>query len=602
MVTASVDTVVCTNAVPFVWNGINITGAGSYDYTTTASSGCDSTTTLNVTLSSVVTASVDTVVCQNSIPFVWNGINITGAGSYDYTTTASSGCDSTTTLNVTLSSVVTASVDTVVCTNAVPFTWNGINITGAGSYDYTTTASSGCDSTTTLNVTLSSVVTASVDTVVCQNSIPFVWNGINITGAGSYDYTTTASSGCDSTTTLNVTLSSVVTASVDTVVCTNAVPFIWNGINITGAGSYDYTTTASSGCDSTTTLNVTLSSVVTASVDTVVCTNAVPFTWNGINITGAGSYDYTTTASSGCDSTTTLNVTLSSVVTASVDTVVCQNSIPFVWNGINITGAGSYDYTTTASSGCDSTTTLNVTLSSVVTASVDTVVCTNAVPFTWNGINITGAGSYDYTTTASSGCDSTTTLNVTLSSVVTASVDTVVCTNAVPFTWNGINITGAGSYDYTTTASSGCDSTTTLNVTLSSVVTASVDTVVCQNSIPFVWNGINITGAGSYDYTTTASSGCDSTTTLNVTLSSVVTASVDTVVCQNSIPFVWNGINITGAGSYDYTTTASSGCDSTTTLNVTLSSVVTASVDTVVCHQCSTICMERYQYHGSRKL
>ncbi len=117
MVTASVDTVVCTNAVPFAWNGINITGAGSYDYTTTASSGCDSTTTLNVTLSSVVTASVDTVVCQNSIPFVWNGINITGAGSYDYTTTASSGCDSTTTLNVTLSSVVTASVDTVVCTN-----------------------------------------------------------------------------------------------------------------------------------------------------------------------------------------------------------------------------------------------------------------------------------------------------------------------------------------------------------------------------------------------------------------------------------------------------------------------------------------------------
>ena len=158
MINTIVDSTVCENAVPFTWNGQNITGAGTYTYTTTSASGCDSTTTLNLSVTAVINTVVDSTVCENAVPFTWNGQNITGAGTYTYTTTSASGCDSTTTLNLSVSSVINTVVDSTVCENAVPFTWNGQNITGAGTYTYTTTSASGCDSTTTLNLSVSSVI------------------------------------------------------------------------------------------------------------------------------------------------------------------------------------------------------------------------------------------------------------------------------------------------------------------------------------------------------------------------------------------------------------------------------------------------------------
>ena len=135
MVTASVDTVVCTNAVPFVWNGINITGAGSYDYTTTASSGCDSTTTLNVTLSSAnLIVSNPSAVCSpntvdltaasvtagsdpNLVYTYWkdagatapltNSNSISASGVYYIQATAAGGCSTIKPVNVIINTVAT---------------------------------------------------------------------------------------------------------------------------------------------------------------------------------------------------------------------------------------------------------------------------------------------------------------------------------------------------------------------------------------------------------------------------------------------------------------------------------------------------------------
>ena len=53
MINTIVDSTVCENAVPFTWNGQNITGAGTYTYTTTSAAGCDSTTTLNLHIADV---------------------------------------------------------------------------------------------------------------------------------------------------------------------------------------------------------------------------------------------------------------------------------------------------------------------------------------------------------------------------------------------------------------------------------------------------------------------------------------------------------------------------------------------------------------------
>src|SRR6266498_544880 len=582
-VTASKDTTVCSNAVPFTWNGISITAAGDYPYTTKSAAGCDSTITLHVSVVNTVTANRDTTVCSNAVPFTWNGISITAAGDYPYTTKSSAGCDSTITLHVAVVNVINVTKDTTVCSNAVPFTWNGISVTAAGDYPYTTKSSAGCDSTITLHVSVVNTVTANKDTTVCSNAVPFTWNGISITAAGDYPYTTKSSAGCDSTITLHVSVVNTVTANRDTTVCSNAVPFIWNGISITAAGDYPYTTKSSAGCDSTITLHVAVVNVINVTKDTTVCSNAVPFTWNGISITAAGDYPYTTKSSAGCDSTITLHVSVVNTVTANKDTTVCSNAVPFTWNGISVTAAGDYPYTTKSAAGCDSTITLHVSVVNTVTASKDTTVCSNAVPFTWNGISVTAAGDYPYTTKSSAGCDSTITLHVAVVNVINVTKDTTVCSNAVPFTWNGISITAAGDYPYTTKSSAGCDSTITLHVSVVNTVTANKDTTVCSNAVPFTWNGISVTAAGDYPYLTKSSAGCDSTITLHVSVVNTVTASKDTTVCSNAVPFTWNGISITAAGDYPYTTKSAAGCDSTITLHVAVVNVINVTKDTTVC-------------------
>src|SRR5215510_6791304 len=404
------------------------------------------------------------------------------------------------------------------------------------------------------------------DTTVCSNNIPFVWNGLTVNQAGDYPYITTSSLGCDSTTTLHVTLVNPVSVDKDTTVCANNMPFTWNGITVNQAGNYPYITTSSLGCDSTTTLHVTLVNPVSVDKDTTVCGNSIPFTWNGITVDQAGNYPYTTTSVAGCDSTTTLHVTVVNLVSVDKDTTVCANNIPLNWNGITVDQAGDYPYTTTSVAGCDSTTTLHVTVVNLVSVDNDTTVCANNIPFTWNGITVDQAGDYPYTTTSVAGCDSTTILHVTVVNTVSVDKDTTVCANNIPFTWNGITVDQAGDYPYTTTSTSGCDSTTTLHVTVANTVSVDKDTTVCANSIPFTWNGITIDQAGDYPYITTSSLGCDSTTTLHVTLVNPVVVDKDTTVCANNIPFTWNGITVNQAGDYPYITTSSLGCDSTTTL------------------------------------
>ena len=76
-------------------------------------------------------------------------------------------------------------------------------------------------------------------------------------------------------------------------------------------------------------------------------------------------------------------------------------------------------------------------------------------------------------------------------------------------------------------ASSGCDSTRTIRLTiLAPVITSSVDTTIC-NGLSF--EGFNTTG--TYVRNLTTASGCDSTRTIRLNVLPAFTSSVDTTIC-----------------------------------------------------------------------
>ncbi len=93
-----------------------------------------------------------------------------------------------------------------------------------------------------------------------------------------------------------------------------------------------------------------------------------------------------------------------------------------------------------------------------------------------------------------------------------------------------------------------------------------IDTLVCANRFPYLWNGISITGPGSYNYVTAGSFGCDSTTTLNVTTKPISTSTTIDSICADKVPYVWNGNNYTSSGTYTVTLVNSVGCDSIASL------------------------------------
>ncbi|MGB0149968.1 MAG: hypothetical protein ACPF87_03655, partial [Flavobacteriales bacterium] len=84
------------------------------------------------------------------------------------------------------------------------------------------------------------------------------------------------------------------------------------------------------------------------------------------------------------------------------------------------------------------------------------------------------------------------------------------------FTWNGITYTSYGTYSWQGVAENGCDSTATLNLSISPSYSFDESMSSCSS---IMWNGQSLEATGTYVYQgTTNFYGCDSVTTLDFTL------------------------------------------------------------------------------------
>ena len=242
------------------------------------------------------------------------------------------------------------------------------------------------------------------------------------------------------------------------------------------------------------------------------------------------------------------------------------NAFYFDMNGIpvnpNSLTSGDYEVRVRDSSMCETIDTITVAQLGSITNSIDSI--TSCSDYTWNGIIYTTSGIYDTTFTNSSGCDSIATLVLAIN-YPSLSVDSVTSCNN--YTWNGITYTTSGIYDTTFINSSGCDSIATLVLAIN-YPSFSVDSVTSCNN--YTWNGINYTSSGVYNMMFTNSFGCDSIATLNLTINNNSSSLTTVSACDS---YTWNGITYTSpisSGTYTFTTTNSSGCDSTATLVLTI--------------------------------
>jgi hypothetical protein len=144
------------------------------------------------------------------------------------------------------------------------------------------------------------------------------------------------------------------------------------------------------------------------------------------------------------------------------------------------------------------------------------------------------------------------------------------------YTWiNGLTYTSSNNTaTYIIPNTAGCDSIITLNLTISTQSSASTDIQSACGSYTWI-NGITYTNSNNIaTYVIPNAAGCDSTITLNLTINQPSVSS-DVVSACNT--FTWiNGITYTSSNNTaTYVMPNTNGCDSTITLNLTISNIQT---------------------------
>jgi len=210
----------------------------------TASTGCDSIVTLNLTIGLTQKSDSFMEICDASY-VMWGGKKIELPGNYEDTMVASTGCDSIRTLHLTMVHTLFNTRNMVLCDGESIHLSNGQVITTSGIYKDTIVTTAGCDSIVTWDVTaiphLETAVTAIINQGETYNSEVF----FDLAESGNYRGTMQSTHGCDSTVNLHLMVNQG-QALYDTIAL-NALPYVVNGEELLGdtasAGSHVVTIT-----------------------------------------------------------------------------------------------------------------------------------------------------------------------------------------------------------------------------------------------------------------------------------------------------------------------------------------------------------------------
>ena len=241
---------------------------------------------------------------------------------------------------------------------------------------------------------------------------------------------------------------------------------------------------------------------------------------------------------------TTCTVTCSPT-TATLNVSACNS---YTWHGTTYTTSGTLTFDSLNKGGCDSLTTLNLTIKQPSSSTTNASICAGT-NYTFNGSNYSNAGSYLVHLTNAVGCDSAATLVLTVKQPSTSTTNASIC-SGTSYTFNGTSYSTAGSYTAHLINSVGCDSAATLILTVNQLSSSTTNATICDGSA-YIFNGTNYTNAGSYMVHLTNAVGCDSAATLILSVNPLpamtsIFGSTDnlcpgltTVLTDNTVGGVW---------------------------------------------------------------
>ncbi len=614
--TGSMSDTVVENQLPVLWNGHSFTGDTVYPLQTlTNAVGCDSLVSYSLKVYWNVHTESDTTVCDNMLPATWHSQTFVAEGTLTDTMTTAHGADSVVSMTLHISPTWRDTVDVNICDSlwsvagrhwqANSLTFEGSAYSQAGLFPTMLhTVTYGCDSIRVLQLSLRQSSTGDTAADECDH---FDWYGQTLTAScDTATLLTTNAAGCDSLVTLALTLRHSTSSDVSDSVVENDLPHTFNNVVFSDStGGTIITIANTAGCDSTIAYSLFVHRNVDTTLYDTVCNDALPVVWLGktFGLTAAGdtldllNQGNTTLIDSlmlydrhGADSTVWLRLTVHPLYNHLLTTSICDNgSIAFGDSIFSPDASTTHNIGTaqlrhtdslTSVHGCDSLSSLHLTVNPTFGHHLHDTVCTNQ-SYTWgtpmrnifapehiartlHGSDslasfVLGDGTLpaDTTTTDSLtsvvGCDSLSSLHLHIQAAYDLHFHDTICdahigsfqddssalwiSHAYPF--SGLSADSTGSYVLSLATHEGCDSLRTLHLKIYPTYDQHrYDTIYAGDLLTFEGNEYDTTG--TWPLRMTAAYGCDSLRTLH--LQRWPRVYIDTVVCQNNLPYIWNNV------------------------------------------------------------
>ncbi|MBR6133038.1 MAG: fibronectin type III domain-containing protein, partial [Bacteroidales bacterium] len=640
------------------------TATADYTVTVTDDNGCvNEFTTAVVTVRPSYERDVTMDVCYTQNPYTWGAQQLTADGNYDQMFTAANGCDSLIHLNFTFQQMSVFNTPREVCEGTV-LTWGPETVTATENTTVSYILNAGdidpdnnvleCPAQYNLNLTVNHPAASSFERTVCDST---TWNvsGLTYYESGAYPYTLATTKGCDSVVTMNLTVNyHVFTEETVEHACDS---YTWNTETYTEPGDY-VQNFAGAKCDSTRTLHLLVVDNTTYGTDNILfCGDTASWIAGNTGYTWIDGETYTMSETdgnithtlvganaNGCDSVSTLNLTLNPVAEVmnwtnvsacdeySIDTISCDG----VRGTKYINQSGDYWLRTpTTTAGRDVLTRIHLTINR---SSYHTNVVTACVPYDWYVVigqdEETGedinylVGTYNESGNISfqmpdqysaNGCNRIEVLRLTALQPTVETTEATICQNGSwqspdqSVTYNGADLQlGENTKTWSrTTNEAGCNLDKKVVLTVNPVYNATAELTFCEseftNNQLSVANALNandepvvLTIAGALNQTPYANSivanwktqdGCDSIVTINYTVNPTTYESVNVATCYR---YTWdlNDSTYDESGSYTYNNEGANNyhCDNVVTLNLTINDSV---VENVTEYHCSD-----YEYEG----
>lgn len=390
----------------------------------------------------------------------------------------------------------------------------GTPLTQAGVYIDTQTVN-GCTQEVELFLEVASQDPSFIFEVICQGD-SVVINDSLLTQAGSYEflYPNAGANGCDSLLIVELEIiPPLMIALGDIEVCENELPYeVASGAVVSTAGPFEvYGTAQGFNCPDLYTGNLIVTPSNFTNLMETICAGDV-YVLGGEVYAASGTYQEVLVAANGCDSVVVLALTVQPAIFTELAVFICEGE-HYELGGEVYDASGTYQAVFTAANGCDSTVTLDLTVAPALSTELTETIC-EGEQYELGGQFYDASGTYQIALTAAAGCDSTVTLDLTVAPNISTVLIETICPGE-QYELGGEAYDVSGTYQAVLTAANGCDSTVTLELTVTPAVSTELMETICAGET-YELGGEVYGASGTYQVILIAENGCDSTVALNL--------------------------------------------------------------------------------------